>query len=131
MWDSESGNVADLGNIKIKEWVLTLDAPNPPFTFQPHFVDGEEIAGTQGYGNDYHWYDPPWVNYANRTTGTMTAKQMVVFHDTVYMAPDPWTAFASYDIVPQVIDNPGATYKFKMTKTGTGIVTPITRTETP
>ncbi len=133
-WKSESGDLADLANTELREYVTpSRQGANPPFikqlpdsTIQPN----PPIPGTSGVGYDTHTYQPAWVDFSTGTTGYMQAAQQYQFHDKVLNTIWDAGVLATFTITRTVSSDPGGTYKFTTTKTGTGGFS-ATCTETP
>jgi hypothetical protein len=122
-WDSESGNLADLGNVVLREEVFyTHPGSNPPFTVaitsNPTHTPNPPAPGTDGLFNDSHTYQPQWVDFTTRHEDYRIGEQEYQFQDTVLQTP--WMGLANYTILKEVIDDPAGTYKFRTTKYGSG-----------
>ncbi|MDI6809982.1 MAG: hypothetical protein QME66_13610 [Candidatus Eisenbacteria bacterium] len=125
-WKSESGNLAHLGNVELREYV-TYPHPgaNPPFTVHgadPTITPSPPMPGTCGGAgyDDSHDYQPAWVDYSTSATDYMESSQDYQFRDKVLNTSWSDRVLATFTVKREVINNPGATYKFKTSKTGTG-----------
>jgi len=135
-WKSESGSLADLGNVELREYVTyPHPGPNPPFTVRgadPTIRPDPPMPGTcGGFGyQDTHDYEPAWVDYSTGATSYMEAHQEYQFRDIVLDTSWDEGVLATFTIRREVIPDGSGTYKFKTSKSGTGGFS-VSCTETP
>jgi hypothetical protein len=125
-WKSESGDVADLGNVELREYVAyPHPGTNPPFTVfaaNPTILPNPPMPGTCGGTGftDRHFYLSQWVDFSTRIADYMESRQEYQFRDKVIGTSWADGVLAVFTIKREVIGIPGATYEFKTSKTGTG-----------
>jgi hypothetical protein len=130
-WDSESGDEADLTNVKIREHVTYGDRPDPPFHLAPeNNPEIRELPATAGWAFDFHEYPKAGVNFTGDPPhATYTASQKYEFMDTVKNTS--WfTGNLGNATIERKVDVAGDTYIFTTKKTGPGNFT-HTILETP
>jgi hypothetical protein len=93
-WESESGALCDLSNVKFREYVMTTHSgANPPFRASGPPVYAwppEGLPGTDGGGFDVHRYPEECVDSSVREEAMQRAKQFYQFQDHV-LGSDWWT----------------------------------------
>lgn len=123
-WKSESGDLGDLGNTDVREYVTyTHPGANPPFMVHggdPTIKPVPPIPGTDGSAFDSHDYQSGWVDFSTGVTDYMESSQEYQFRDTVMNSSWDDGVLGTFTIKREVINDPGGTYKFKTSKTGTG-----------
>ena len=119
-WLSESGHLADLGNVVTREYLTCPNGvPNPPFTTTETFPNAfppDGLAMTGGSQPDPHYYQPAWVDFSTSVTGSFDVVQEYQFKDTVLASA--WRGVGHFHITRTVAKNPGATYTFTTSITG-------------
>ncbi|GAH83390.1 unnamed protein product, partial [marine sediment metagenome] len=136
-WKSESGNLADLTNVRWREYInYTTVGTNPPFNPNPPIpVSGawppEGNVMTGGIGTDTHYWLKSWVDWSTQTPGSKVAAQQYQFKDTVLNTD--WTngILGTATITREVANDPGGSYTFTTSKNGTGAFSAATIPEKP
>ena len=123
-WESSTGNLADLGDCKVREVVRYDPIPNPPFIWNPPNPTILEVDATLGAGQDTHSYPPGLRNGISnpRVPGIATAHQVYQFRCTGPGCSGNWEDFPGehYTITREVYAqyvrlNP---WRYRITKTG-------------
>jgi hypothetical protein len=87
-WTSESGNLDDLSNIELREYITAAaTVPNPPFHEKPASGDGGYISGSAGTQLDTHDYPQSEVDGNNNAS--YSNLQEIQFLDPVF-DPKGW-----------------------------------------
>jgi len=124
-WKSESGKVADLTNVLMREYIeVTQMGSNPPFTITPPIIFIQPPNGgpaTGGTGTDRHHYSAAGVNWTGVQSSRVKAQQYQ-FKDVVLNTE--WTngVLGTATITREVKTDPdpAGTYIFITSKTGPG-----------
>jgi hypothetical protein len=140
-WDSSTGNLADLANVQVREYVLynngslnpyVLPTPFPPdSTPNPYTGGGVTITGSDGVLGDMNTIGQNGQAFVKPySAATNTAPIQNFQFSTSCQNNGTWLTFSltSYTIMRSVISNGDGTWKYTVGKTGAdamGTINPL------